>query len=247
MKKTTYLALALTICLLFTGCCFSHDWAEATCTAPKTCTKCEKTEGELLPHTPGEWLITDHPYNGNDGSRERHCIDCDGILDTEIFSLEELHNGTFFTFTDQEFLDRLNGLLKDISPDYSCEFHEKYDGKNLCILMKGNGQTKAAIEDASSKNASPFTKLVFFSNNSENIVLDNDSFIFGQVFLMACDPQLTQKTAESYINELKELKIAGSMTIEEKKHNDLYYWLLFIGGKNGSLQLEVSPQSDYYA
>ena len=30
---------------------FAHTWAEATCTAPKTCTACGKTEGEALGHT----------------------------------------------------------------------------------------------------------------------------------------------------------------------------------------------------
>ncbi len=29
----------------------SHTWSEATCTAPKTCTKCQKTEGEALGHS----------------------------------------------------------------------------------------------------------------------------------------------------------------------------------------------------
>lgn len=36
--------------LLLTG-CHSHEWAEATCVQPRTCTECGETEGETLEHT----------------------------------------------------------------------------------------------------------------------------------------------------------------------------------------------------
>lgn len=51
MKKIIILLLSAAIVLCFAGCCFSHEWADATCTAPKTCTKCAKTEGVVNPHT----------------------------------------------------------------------------------------------------------------------------------------------------------------------------------------------------
>ena len=35
----------------WTKSCDEHDWAEATCTAPKTCSVCNTTEGEALGHT----------------------------------------------------------------------------------------------------------------------------------------------------------------------------------------------------
>ena len=33
------------------GCGCQHQWEEATCTTPKTCTQCGETEGEALGHT----------------------------------------------------------------------------------------------------------------------------------------------------------------------------------------------------
>lgn len=42
---------SLIICLMLTGCCMSHEWKEATCSEPKTCTKCGETEGDALGHT----------------------------------------------------------------------------------------------------------------------------------------------------------------------------------------------------
>lgn len=44
-------ALSLLLLVLLAGCCLSHEWEEATCTAPQTCSKCGKTEGEPFPHT----------------------------------------------------------------------------------------------------------------------------------------------------------------------------------------------------
>lgn len=41
----------LTICVMLTGCGHEHTWMEATCTAPKTCSECNKAEGEALGHT----------------------------------------------------------------------------------------------------------------------------------------------------------------------------------------------------
>lgn len=51
MKKLIAVILICLSVFALGGCCFSHDWQEATCTAPKTCSKCGKTEGEPLPHT----------------------------------------------------------------------------------------------------------------------------------------------------------------------------------------------------
>lgn len=47
-------SLLLIVCLA--GCTCQHEWVEASCMAPKTCSKCGETEGELLPH---EWVPGD--------------------------------------------------------------------------------------------------------------------------------------------------------------------------------------------
>ena len=59
MKKTIgCIVIFLLLVSLLTGCCFSHEWVEATCTAPQTCKLCGKTKGDTLPHQQGEWQIT---------------------------------------------------------------------------------------------------------------------------------------------------------------------------------------------
>lgn len=50
-KRLVIGLLAVVMMMALTGCCMSHEWNEATCTAPMTCAKCGETEGEVLAHT----------------------------------------------------------------------------------------------------------------------------------------------------------------------------------------------------
>lgn len=49
MKKFVVILLAISL-LVLAGCSCKHDWQEADCLNPKTCTLCDKTEGEALGH-----------------------------------------------------------------------------------------------------------------------------------------------------------------------------------------------------
>lgn len=49
-KVITIGLLMVFMCMSLSGCCLSHEWQEATCDTPKTCTACGSTEGEALAH-----------------------------------------------------------------------------------------------------------------------------------------------------------------------------------------------------
>lgn len=52
MKRKLFYSLVLfSMGTMLTGCHMSHEWADATCTEPRTCTVGEETEGEALGHT----------------------------------------------------------------------------------------------------------------------------------------------------------------------------------------------------
>jgi len=52
MRKRQYCMIGvLAVCFMLTGCGHEHIWSEATCTEPKTCNECGKTEGEASGHT----------------------------------------------------------------------------------------------------------------------------------------------------------------------------------------------------
>lgn len=50
-KKVSLLLLAAACMMLLTGCFCQHQWQEATCKTPRTCSKCGKTEGETTTHS----------------------------------------------------------------------------------------------------------------------------------------------------------------------------------------------------
>ncbi len=50
-KKVVYGLAALSACVMLSGCHFKHEWQEATCTQPRTCTVGGETKGEPLGHT----------------------------------------------------------------------------------------------------------------------------------------------------------------------------------------------------
>ena len=57
MKKYILILLSLLIATaILAGCACQHQWTNATCEAPKTCSQCEATEGEPLGHS---WQAAD--------------------------------------------------------------------------------------------------------------------------------------------------------------------------------------------
>ena len=51
MKRRMCLMMAALCVLLMSGCGCQHEWQDADCVTPKTCTLCQATEGEALGHS----------------------------------------------------------------------------------------------------------------------------------------------------------------------------------------------------
>ena len=52
-RKLILLPIMCTFAINLTGCGHEHVWVDATCLAPKTCSECEETEGEVAGH---KWI-----------------------------------------------------------------------------------------------------------------------------------------------------------------------------------------------
>ena len=50
-KRLLFLLMGIVLVVLLTGCACKHEWVEATCLNPRTCSACSETEGEALGHT----------------------------------------------------------------------------------------------------------------------------------------------------------------------------------------------------
>ena len=55
----------------------AHDYADATCDAPKTCKSCNATEGEALGHEWGEYTSNEDATCTADGTKTAKCTRCD--------------------------------------------------------------------------------------------------------------------------------------------------------------------------
>jgi len=140
MKKKIVLVLSLLMCVLLSGCCLSHEWQTASCTAPKTCVKCQKTEGEPLEHTwedatcetsktckdcgitegdplghtPGEWEQISLDPITLERERVKHCTVCEALVEEETATLTTLHEDGKFLLTLQQFHDRLSCMVEKV-------------------------------------------------------------------------------------------------------------------------------------
>lgn len=55
MKKVTMILACILVGCMLAGCCIIHDWQNATCEKPGTCSKCGETKGTSLGHV---WTIS---------------------------------------------------------------------------------------------------------------------------------------------------------------------------------------------
>lgn len=140
MKKKIILVFSLLMCVLLSGCCISHEWQAASCAAPKTCVKCQKTKGEVLSHTwveatceaaktcqvcgttegeplghtPGEWeQISLNPIT-LERERVKHCTVCEALVEEETATLTILHEDGKFLLTLEQFHERLSYMVEKV-------------------------------------------------------------------------------------------------------------------------------------
>ena len=108
------LFIALIVVVLCTGNTHHHQWADATCIAPKTCTECGKTEGVALGHTPGEWEQEAPDYVAAEVRMCQRCTTCGAMLDSKREMLSTLCDNGEFLLTPDEFSKRYGEQLGDI-------------------------------------------------------------------------------------------------------------------------------------
>lgn len=145
MKHTILTAILVTIlALCLTACGCEHEWKEATCTEAKTCSLCQKTEGESLGHqwktatctTPKtcetcnktEGTAMGHDYQEGTGVdyvsalsiTTQTCSRCRDIQ-TATKTLTTLHDGEYFLMSPAEFTDRLANTMVALVEEFRAD------------------------------------------------------------------------------------------------------------------------------
>ncbi len=108
----------------------THDYSDATCTEPKTCTICEKIEGEALGHERGAWSEWDIDYDEAVSVREVSCTRCETVLDTESEDVTSFVDGNHLSIYPSAFADRFDDAFDGIN-GYSFESEEEHDENKL--------------------------------------------------------------------------------------------------------------------
>ena len=167
MKKMA-ICMVLTVLLpaLLAGCGHTHEWVDANCETPKTCSSCSETEGTALGHTKGEWEIVREASFTEPGLKQVCCSVCGTKLEEETFEKSICENG-LFDFSRQEYINLLDGVLKEYSDDFGVNDSGSYIyaySSNVDVLVyfiKDNETLTTKLNDPLNADS----LMVVFANN----------------------------------------------------------------------------------
>lgn len=120
-----------------------HEWIDATCTEPKTCSKCGGAEGDALGHGEWKWQTTKKATLEELGEKQRICPACGAVSETKKTYFYDLTDSDVALYASV--LDTYNSLkASHMNPD-SFELLgavAKPDGKRttICVSYVGGGE-----------------------------------------------------------------------------------------------------------
>ena len=123
------------VCNTTEGEALGHTWVDATCTTPKTCSVCEATEGAVLSHD-YKWIVDTEPTVDSEGVKHEECTVCHGKRNenTPIDKLTCTHNLTKTEAIDATCLTAGNGEY------YTCSICNK-------VYSDAEGTLETTVED----------------------------------------------------------------------------------------------------
>lgn len=231
MKRFFALVLTVVLCLSLAACgeC-KHEWQEADCENPKTCSLCGEIEGEALghdwqggdcqnpqvcarcgkegetvdTHQEGEWEKgTIDTVNGLQNF-EKKCTVCGKVLETKTEPANVLHDDDFFLMDAAGLNERLKQAFTTISEVKMEAQDASENGEAYCVItVDGEQVTKIALlNDEGEQN--PAETMKFRSVNA----LVPDVRMGGPVLvalIQALDPEMNRETAEELAVKIAKL------------------------------------------
>ena len=149
MKRIVLVMSLLAVMLMLAGCSCKHDWVEATCSEPKHCSKCGKTEGFALQHRWDEATCTapktcslcgategepkSHAWKERTMTEPKTCTEC-GLTEGEKITFKEIELG--YIFDDPEvasFVCLEHNILYRYKDSDVVDFYD-YDRKKVATV-----------------------------------------------------------------------------------------------------------------
>ena len=207
MKKLVLLTLVVAMVLSMAGCGCKHEWKDATCTTPKTCSLCGETEGEVLEHTPGQLEITSVDTEALTITYQQVCTGCGATLDTQTGS-------TGIAPVDGKFV---------LSPN---EW-------NACLTANinamGAGQTYLPCVSENDDNAivhgiitlSGTTAAMSYYDKDGNVLTTDRGDDRNQIYNLSMECQFTNETAKEFFVLLMLVAMTNNSELDFNAANNL--------------------------
>lgn len=210
-KKTICLSLAILLVLLLAGCSCQHDWQDATCSTPKTCSKCGETEGDVVAHIQGEWEIVTEATYSTPGVKKAYCTLCGEVLAEESFIKERIQNG-LFVFSKQELMD----MLEDALAEYSDDFKVYDDSEYLSVADFGDAKVDYLLYFFA--NSKTVTRKMNDPLNVDSLMVvfarENNRSIHISTLIECCCPEIDTTMLDDSVKQIQDGKkvIMGNLS-----------------------------------
>lgn len=195
-----------------------HLWEEATCLEPKKCTICETTEGEPIGHVAGYWEIENYNYIEAVQEECKRCNYCSEIMEQTKTNMDSLHDNTKFLFTMNEFNERLNYIFDNESELYSLKSQVIDSGDTIGVVITKDTKSFYILFNNENKDFVESEE----ERSIQNILVLNegevdDAFVMGVVgTIMACDPLNNLEDSMNVLEDVIERAKSDSEDYYEK-------------------------------
>lgn len=238
MKKIIILS-TLSLFMLFglVGCTCNHEWEDATCTEPKTCTKCGKIEGKPLGH-----IANEEDYAKNDVINakivyETKCDRCSKVLSSKEEKIESFVKEGKFNLSPNDFSNRIDAKLDTMSGNSLIAKTAENDAGDFIVAIGDPSSNKTVAGTMFNENFD--SSIISYENKDKNgfkgfFVFSYDDDSFARVLLsviLTVDPSLS-------FDEGKDLATSLLQETTNTKNNITYV----ITKSNGSYVVGVSAQ-----
>lgn len=207
MKNFVLLTLVLAMVFSMVGCGCDHQWQEATCEAPKTCSKCGEIQGEAAGHTPGEWVIAEVNTDELTISHNLPCSVCGTVIEVK---------------TSATGIAPVNGVIQ-VSPA------EWYNCLLTSIQAYGAGQSLFGYPVESEDNAllhsvvsmSQMNAVFSFQDAAGNVITADDREVRSLIHNIRMDAQFTNDNAQEFFMLLMLVLLNNNSALEPADANTL--------------------------
>jgi hypothetical protein len=207
MKKLILITLVLAMLLSMTACGCKHQWEDATCQAPKTCTLCGKSEGETANHTPGNLQIASVDTENLTITHALPCSVCGEVMETKSSSTG---------------IAPVNSVIH-ISPD------EWYECLLTNIRSYGAGQSLYGYPVESADNAllhsvvsmSQMNVVFSFLDTEGNVITTDSRELRNQIHNIRMDAQFTNDNAKEFFMLLMLVLLNNNAALDPADANTL--------------------------